>query len=119
MEQLPETQPVNWETARRIGLALADMTDATSYGTPSLRLRNTFFARLREDGETMVLKIDDAERDARMQADPETFFITDHYAGGGLLLIRLPRVSEAELTELITLAWQMMATPPRRQRRPA
>ncbi len=36
---------------------------------------------LREDGETLVVKCGDDKRDFRMQADPQTFFLTDHYRG--------------------------------------
>jgi hypothetical protein len=42
-------------------------------------VRGKFLARVRDDGETLVVKCGDDERDFRMQADPATFFTTDHY----------------------------------------
>ena len=36
---------------------------------------------LHQDGVSLVLKVGDATRDHLLQADPDTFFITDHYRG--------------------------------------
>ncbi len=46
---------------------LPEVTRATSYGTPALKVgtRGRLLARLREDGETPVARIDPAERAPR------------------------------------------------------
>jgi hypothetical protein len=72
-------------------------------------VRGRFLARLWEDGETLVVKCGDDERDFRMQADPQTFFITDHYRGYPTVLIRLPRVRLADLRDILEHAWRRQA----------
>src|SRR5205823_9874076 len=78
-------------------------------GTPGFRVRGKFLARLWEDGETLVVKCGDDERDFRMQADPETFFTTDHYRGYPTVLIRLARVRTADLRDILEQAWRRSA----------
>jgi len=80
-----------------------------SYGTPGFRVRKRFLARLWEDGETLVVKCGDEERDFRMQADPNTFFITDHYRGYPTVLIRMTKVRPDDLREVLEEAWRRNA----------
>lgn len=68
--------------------------------------------RLREEGETLVVRIDPFERDLRMEADPGAFFINAHYRGHPWLLIRVPNVDLEELRDLLEQAWRLSA--PRR-----
>lgn len=90
-------------------MELPGVEQGTSYGTPALKVRGKLLARLREDGETLVIKVTDDVRDALISADPETFFITDHYAGYPYLLVHLASVRHDALRELIEQAWRRVA----------
>jgi hypothetical protein len=102
-------RPVTWETVREISLALPGVEEGPSYGTPGLRVRGKLFARLWEDGETLVLKIGFDAREMLMKASPETFFITDHYAGYPHVLVRLPKIQRDQIEPLIEEAWRLSA----------
>jgi len=106
---MPRQKPTHLDTVRRLALALPGVEEGPSYGTPGFRVRGKFLARLWEDGETLVVKCGYDERDFRMQADPETFFITDHYRGYPTVLIRLARVAAADLREVLEQAWRLHA----------
>ena len=97
---------------RRLALAFPGVEEGRSYGTPGFRVRGKFLARLWEDGRTLVVKCGDDERDFRMKADPETFFVTDHYRGYPTVLVRLGRVTEDDLRDVLEQAWRLHA--PRR-----
>jgi hypothetical protein len=99
-------------TVRRLALGFPGVEEGLSYGTPGCRVRGKLLARLWEDGETLVVKCGDAERNFRMKADPETFFITDHYRGYPTVLVRLARVTTADLRDVLEQAWRTQA--PRR-----
>lgn len=103
---------VAFETVRRMAIALPGVEEGTSYGTPAFRVRGRFFARLKEDGESLVLKIGFDEREALMEADPEVFYITDHYRGHPSILVRLPKADEDAFREVLEQAWRYNA--PRR-----
>ena len=44
-----------------------------------------------------------------MNADPETFYVTDHYRGYPYVLVRLPRVARTRLREVLEEAWKHSA----------
>ncbi len=50
-----------------------------------------------------------AEKEELIAADPEKFFTEPHYNGYPAVLVRLAAVDEAELRELLTDAWRVMA----------
>lgn len=90
-----------------IALALPGAIAATSYGTPSFKVQKKLFARMKEDGKTLVVYTQ--ERDKWMQQDPGTFFITDHYKDHPMMLIDLATAKKKELEALVLASWQMRA----------
>ena len=66
-------------------------------------------ARLWEDGEVLVVKCGDQERDFRVQADPQTFFTTEHHRGYPTVLVRLAHITPTALREILEEAWRQQA----------
>lgn len=97
------------EVIRELARHLPDVEEGTSYGTPALKVRGKLFARLKEDGETLVLRTDAFERTHLMHEDPRTFFITDHYREYPWVLVRLDTVSKEQLRALLEGAWRRVA----------
>ena len=106
---MAKSATTSFERARSILLGLPGVEEGPCYGTPGFRVRGKFLARLREDGETLVVKCGFDERDFRMQANPAVFFTTDHYRGYPSVLIRLREVRVADLREVIEVAWRLWA----------
>jgi hypothetical protein len=104
-----QARPVTFAVARRIALALPGVVEGTSYGTPAFRIGNRFFFRLREDGDSLAVKIDFDTRDALLQANPRAFFITDHYRGYPAMCVRLSTVRQPELKALLKESWRLVA----------
>jgi hypothetical protein len=105
----PPKKRVRYDTLWRLALALPGVVEGTSYGTPAFKVGGKLLARLREDGESLVIRIGFLEREVLMRADPETFYITDHYLNYPAMLVRLPRVRAAKLRELLEQAWRLVA----------
>ena len=95
------------KTVRRIALALPKTEERPCYGTPGFYVHKRIFARLLEDGDTVVLKIDYDRRDVLVKSDPQTYFITDHYRNYPMMIVRLSTVDLADLRELLAGAWQV------------
>lgn len=79
------------------------------YGSPGFYVRRGLFARMLEDGASIVVKVDLGEREALAQTDPETFVVTDHYRNYPMVVVRLAAVDPAELDELLVEAWRRTA----------
>jgi hypothetical protein len=102
-------KPMTWAAVRKIGLAFPGVEEATSYGTPSLKVKGKFMLRLREDGESLAVRCGFDERDFRLQADPGTFFVTEHYRGYPAVLVHLSQVTPGVLREVLEQAWRVNA----------
>jgi hypothetical protein len=105
---------VTFETVRKIGLALPDVEEGTSYGTPALKVRGKLFARQHQDGDSLVLRVEQSDREEMMAADPDTYFITDHYRDYPWILVRLSRVRPEALPDLLRMAWRLAGLDARR-----
>ena len=51
-----------------------------------------------------MLNVGRATRDHLLQADPATFFVTDHYRSSAMFLARLDRLTAADLKKLLQRA---------------
>jgi hypothetical protein len=107
---------IDAQTARELALALPDANERSCYGTPGFYRGKTLFARLLEDGESIVVKIDFGERAALCELRPDTFVVTPHYRDYPMMIVRLAAVKKAELAELLEGAWRRAAPAPRKRR---
>lgn len=99
--------PVTYETVRRLALSFTNVEEGSSYGTPALKVKKKMFVRLKEDGETIVLKTTFEEREELIAADPETYFITDHYLNYEYVLVNLKKVKPDALEDLIRGSYKL------------
>jgi hypothetical protein len=100
---------MSWADVCAFARSLPEVEEGTSYGTPALRVRRTFLARLREDGETLVVPVDLEERPFLIDTHPRALFVTEHYERWPLVLVALPQADPALVRELIEDAWSERA----------
>ena len=99
-----------WADVVAAGRRQPETEEGTWFRTPCLRVRKKSFCRMKEDGETLVVRVVDLEdKEALLRSDPETFFTTPHYDGYPYVLVRLDRVDPQQLRELIEDAWRLSA----------
>jgi hypothetical protein len=101
--------PLTFADVTALAAALPGVEVGTSYGTPALKVRDRAFARLREDGATLVLKVPFAVRDHLLATAPATFFLTDHYRDWPAVLVRLAAADAPGLAPLLEEAWRQVA----------
>ena len=92
---------VTFDTVREIALALENVEESTSYGTPAFKMGSALVARLHQDGCSLVVRMGFEEREELMAGDPETYYITDHYLNYPWVLVRLSRVQPDALRDLL------------------
>ena len=100
---------LRFDDVRKMALSLPGVEDATSYGTPALKVGKKLLVRLKEDGETIVLRLGFDEREMLVEAEPWSFFITEHYRAYPNVLVRLAHVHPGTLRRLIEQAWREAA----------
>jgi hypothetical protein len=98
------------DDVRRIALSLPHTTERPSYGTPGFRVKDRLFARIREEGDVLVVWCEDeGEKQALIASEPATFFTTPHYDGHPSVLVRFEAADVELLTELLTESWRLRA----------
>ena len=104
---------MTFDDVRAMALALPQVEESTSYESPAFRIRKRLLARLHDDGEAIVLKVDPVQRDALLATRPDRFFVTPHYEDDrSWILTRLDGADPEEIAELLAAAWRRLA--PRR-----
>lgn len=100
------------DDVRRIALSLPATTEKPSYGQPGFRVKDKLFARLHENGFSVVLPVPMEDREMMVQAEPDKFFYTNHYRNYPYVLLRFAEVEEDELRAYLVQSWRLAA--PRR-----
>ena len=88
-----------------IGRTLPDVEVTTSWGQPALKVRGKMFVCVAShksaEPDTLVVRMDLTSRDALIEDDPDTYYLTDHYVGYPCVLVRLLRVRADALRDLV------------------
>jgi len=101
---------VTFDDVRKIALAWPEVEDGTSYGTPALKVRKKLLARLKEDGDSMVMPgVPQDERDMLVERAPQVFYFTDHYRDYPMVLIRLSKAKRTDIAPLLRRHWRTLA----------
>ncbi|WP_269930712.1 MmcQ/YjbR family DNA-binding protein [Aminobacter sp. HY435] len=87
---------------------LAEISEGTSYGTPSLHVRKKFLCRVK-DAETVAVMCPLEEKEMLIEADPGIYFETAHYQGWPVVLVRVDKIDSSELHHRLERAWTMQA----------
>lgn len=112
---------INFDTVRKIGLALPGVEAGTAYGSPALKVRGQLLACIpvnpSAEPDSLVVRVDLEERAVLLAADPEVYYLTDHYVGYDAVLVRLTRVDPDALRGLLGMAHKFVSSKPKKPSR--
>jgi hypothetical protein len=95
---------------KTIALSFPGAVESPSYGYSAFKIEKKFFTRLRDEDDSIVLMVDSIdERDMMIEADPKTFFITDHYKNHPSVLVRIARIDAKTLRGMLERRWRAIA----------
>jgi hypothetical protein len=101
---------LTWKQLCKLGRALPEVVEDVWYGTPALKVRGKGFVRLKENRADVVFMLASVdEQEALIAADPDVFFITDHYRGYAAVLARLSALTVREAHVRLERAWRVKA----------
>ena len=105
---------ISFDTVRKMGLALPDVEEGTTYGTPALKVRGKMFACIPNhrsaEPDSLAVRIDFDQRDELIAADPKTYYLKDHYVNYPCVLVRLTQIEQDALRDLLLMAWRFVST---------
>ena len=102
---------MTFDDVRKLALAWPEVEDGTSYGTAALKVRKKLLARLKEDGDSLVMPgVPQDERDMLVERQPDTYYFTDHYRDYPIVLIRLSKAERSGVEPLLRRHWRTLAS---------
>ncbi len=100
---------VSFDAVQKIALALPEVRQGITHGSPSFFIGKKFMGCLGDNGDILIMKSVIMERDLLVQVEPEKYFLTDHYVPFDYVLVRLPEVDEGDIDDLFRRAWRRLA----------
>ena len=109
---------LDFDTVKAIGRALPNVTDGTAYGAPALKLSGKLVACIptnkSAEANSIVVHIDLEHRAELLRQEPDIYYVTDHYAPYPTVLVRLAKITRANLTELLRDACRFVSSSARK-----
>jgi hypothetical protein len=103
---------IDFEVVRKMALALPQVEQGTIHGALSLKVGGKILCcpALHSSAEpnTLAIRIDHAERAKLMNANPNIYYVTDHYLNYATVLVRLSRIDQNSLRKLLGVAWEFV-----------
>ena len=100
---------------------LPDVESSTTWGASALKVRGKLLAcqAIHKSAEpnSIVVKISMDQRAELIAAEPDIYYITDHYVNYPSVLVRLSRINSDALRDLLGMAWRFADTKKTKRRK--
>jgi hypothetical protein len=102
----------DFDTVRKIALALSDVEESTAYGALAFKVHGKLLActptNKSAEPDSLMVRIDFAQRAELLEAAPDVYYLTDHYVNYPSVLVRLSRIHPDALRDLMGMAWRFV-----------
>src|SRR5215470_2214708 len=112
---IPKRMPrltIDFDTVRRLAREIGDVEESTIHGAPSLKVRGKLLTcipvhKSAEPG-SLAVRIDFDRRAELIAAEPDVYYLTDHYLNYPTVLVRLSSIHAGALKDLLRMAWSFV-----------
>jgi hypothetical protein len=105
---------LSMDSVIELGLELSGVSESPYYGVRALKLNGRMLActpvNKSAEVNSAVVAMGFEQRAALLKKHPLLYYITDHYAPHPAMLIRLSRMSRADLERTLRMAWDFVSS---------
>ena len=94
----------SFDDVLELGKSLDGARDAMSCGRLGLKVKQTVFAWLEDDCETLMVRVEPDERERRLREAPGVFLTTVSFGRHAWMRVRLSKIARPQLEEVIRAA---------------
>jgi hypothetical protein len=109
-----------FDRVRRLGVALSDVEEGTSFGAPALKTKGRMFACIpthtSAEPDSIAVRMSFTERDLRLAAEPDIYYLKPHYEGYPCVLARVKLMDDDSLSDLLETGWLFVRSTTRKTR---
>jgi hypothetical protein len=103
---------VSFEDVASIGCTLDGVQRTVAWGQPALKVRGKMFvcmaAHRSAEPNSLVVMMNQAERDALITDAPDTYYVKPHYVDHPCVLVRLSRIRHDALRDVVIGAYRFV-----------
>ena len=107
---------VTFETVKQAALSLPNVQEGKAWGFPAFRAGGKMFLCFREDLDSIVVKASFEQRDEMIEANPATYYTTDHHRGYPWVLARLATLQADVVPDLLRMGLRSVHSNKRRSK---
>lgn len=104
--------------AMKLGAALPDVEQTTTWGAPALKVHGRMMAgkaiNKQAEPNTLAVCMPIPQRDELIAADPATYYLKPHYEDYPCVLVRLSQIHADALRDLLRMGWEFARSQARR-----
>ena len=108
------TKKIIFDIVREMGTRIPGVEYGTAYGAPALKVHGKMFTCVpthrSAEPDSLAIRLDFDQRDELIAADPATYYLKDHYVNYPCVLVRLSRIHEDALRDLLLMAVRFVST---------
>jgi len=117
---MPVKSKVTFDTVRKIGVTFPDVEDGATYGQAALKVHGQLLACIPShksaEPDSVAMRIDPEDRAELLAAAPDVYYAPEHYIDYPMVLVRLTRVDEPALRDLLGMAYKYVISHPKHKR---
>jgi len=95
-----------------LGRSLPRIEEGIAWGSPALKIDGRMMCCIATnkaaEPNTLCVNVAFDQRDELLAADPDTYYLKDHYVNYPCVLVRLGRIPDDALRDLLRMAYQFM-----------
>jgi len=114
-------KPLGFDVVRELARKLPEVEESTGHGAPSLKVRGKLLTcpAIHKSAEphSLVVKIAIDQRSKLIAADPDVYYVTDHYLNYPTVLVRMSRIHPDALQGLLGMAWRFVSSEAKTKKR--
>jgi len=99
---------LNFDTVRDLGLRLPGVQESTAFGAPALKVGKQLLTCIptnrSAEPQSLLIRVAFDDRNELLSADPDLYYVTDHYVGYSAVLVRFSRLTPDKLRDLLLMA---------------
>jgi hypothetical protein len=100
------------KNVREIALALPDVKESTTKLGTGWKVRGRLMTcqAIHKSAEpnSLMVRVSTGERERLLKEQPNTFYLTDHYRPYDAILVRLSKVNQTTLRDVLNSAWRFV-----------
>ena len=101
-----------WADVEKAGLVLPDVEAGISWGSPALKVRGVMFVCVpthkSAEKDSVVFRLDFPQRDELLAAEPDVYYLKEHYVNYPCVLARLKKIHPVAQRVRVGMSWTYM-----------